>query len=649
MAISPIAFSRVSNNMRTLSLLDSLRRNTMSLFAEQNRLATGLRLNIPSDDPVDAARALDLSIVLDRQDQILANIRHADSFLGATDNALNEINDLVSEAKSIASDMVNTVVRADERESQAAIVGSIIDQLVAIGNRTYAGMQLFGGKQVLQQPFVRDMGGVLYTGDTTDMVVDIGGAYPHAVNLTGDALFGMTTGKIIGYQNLEPSVVMGTRLPDLKGATGLGVRLGIIHIRSNGGATSFNVDLSGCDTIGNIVDKINDAATTAGLGNIAGISGTGLQLDNGSGGTQDIEVLEIGNGTTATDLGIVGSDATGVIAGGNLHARIIDTTTLATLNAGAGVTLAAPIRISNGTKTVTVDLSAAQTMQDVLNAINTADVSVRAVINDEADGINIINLLSGSEMAISEVGGTTADQLGILSMHSGKLVTELNSGEGISTVAGRTDIRIVAKNGGSFEVSFNSATTVQDILDAINNAAATAGVAVTASLNPNGTGFRLDDATGGAGDLYIERVNGSFAIEDLGLLDKRSASGQAYLISDDPASVVPQSIFTALLDLQNALLSDDTTEINKAGQSLEKYVPQLIRVRGIVGARSKAAHDRVAFTEDAVQATRTLLSEVKDLDYTEAVTKFQQAQLALQANLQTGSKLIQISLLDFLG
>jgi flagellar hook-associated protein 3 FlgL len=53
-------------------------------------------------------------------------------------------------------------------------------------------------------------------------------------------------------------------------------------------------------------------------------------------------------------------------------------------------------------------------------------------------------------------------------------------------------------------------------------------------------------------------------------------------------------------------------------------------------------------TEDAVVATRTLLSEVKDLDYTEAITRFQQAQTTLQANLMTGARLMQLSLMDYI-
>ena len=47
-------------------------------------------------------------------------------------------------------------------------------------------------------------------------------------------------------------------------------------------------------------------------------------------------------------------------------------------------------------------------------------------------------------------------------------------------------------------------------------------------------------------------------------------------------------------------------------------------------------------------STQELLSEVEDLDYTEAVTKFQQAQTALQASLLTGSQILNTSLLDFL-
>ena len=99
MAITPINISRTSFNLQTLSLIDSLRHNTLTLFLEQNRLASGRKLNAPSEDPMSAARAVELTEILERQDQLLANIRHADSFLAATDSAVGEINDLLIEKR----------------------------------------------------------------------------------------------------------------------------------------------------------------------------------------------------------------------------------------------------------------------------------------------------------------------------------------------------------------------------------------------------------------------------------------------------------------------------------------------------------------------------------------------------------------------
>jgi flagellar basal body rod protein FlgG len=58
-------------------------------------------------------------------------------------------------------------------------------------------------------------------------------------------------------------------------------------------------------------------------------------------------------------------------------------------------------------------------------------------------------------------------------------------------------------------------------------------------------------------------------------------------------------------------------------------------------------NDRIAQTEDATTATTALSSEMQDVDFTEAVTKFQQAQTALQASLQMASQSLNLSLFDF--
>ena len=91
MAISSINFLRVSEGLKAFAVLDSLRSNTLKLFEEEQRLATGNRLNAPSDDPVLAAAAVDLTTLFERQEQLLESIRTADTFLGVTDAAIDEI------------------------------------------------------------------------------------------------------------------------------------------------------------------------------------------------------------------------------------------------------------------------------------------------------------------------------------------------------------------------------------------------------------------------------------------------------------------------------------------------------------------------------------------------------------------------------
>jgi flagellin-like hook-associated protein FlgL len=48
-------------------------------------------------------------------------------------------------------------------------------------------------------------------------------------------------------------------------------------------------------------------------------------------------------------------------------------------------------------------------------------------------------------------------------------------------------------------------------------------------------------------------------------------------------------------------------------------------------------------------ATQSLLSQIEDTDYTAAIAKFQTLQTTLQASLATAQRVMNLSLLDFLG
>ncbi|HSW47331.1 MAG TPA: flagellar hook-associated protein FlgL [Phycisphaerae bacterium] len=647
MAVTAISLTRVSHNQQTIALQESVRGNTLSMFLEQNRLASGNRLNAPSEDPVTAFRAMQLSEILESQDQILRNISHADSILSATDTAIGEINSLLTDAHNIALTMINGTTSSEERQAEAQLILGIINELVSVGNRSYRDIQLFGGQRTQTVPFTQRYGVAEYRGDLGSLTTRVDVNQSSAFNLTGAELFGALSGGVRGWADLNPALEDDTRLADVNGAAGRGIQLGTIRVSLSLPATSFLVDLTRADTAGDVIDLINNAAEQAGLtvgpGGVfnasfnAGLSG--YQIDVGAG---TVTVSDLGEGVTARDLGIRASGAS--IVGADLNTKVTGMTRVSALFGGAGAALGS-IRIQNGALSADVDLSGATTVQEILNTINTAGVEVIARINGSANGIEVLNPVSGSRMTIGELGGNTAEVLGIRSLHAGTLLGDLNQGKGVPTLQGRSDLAIQAKNGTRFEVILGGCRTIGDVLGRINAAAATAGVAVTADLADVGNGIRITDSTGGAGELVISRVNMSYAINALGL-DKRT-TGNA-IIGDDVNGQVPNSVFTALQDLYDGLMHDDTTKIGDAASRLEGFMRSASRLQGQVGARSKAMGTRLQFTEDAVVSTRAMLSQVKDLDYTEAITKFQQAQMALQANLMTGSRLMQISLLNYL-
>ena len=74
----------------------------------------------------------------------------------------------------------------------------------------------------------------------------------------------------------------------------------------------------------------------------------------------------------------------------------------------------------------------------------------------------------------------------------------------------------------------------------------------------------------------------------------------------------------------------------------------MTRVQGRLGAEVRAIESRGQQTEEAVAATVLLLSEVRDLDFAEAITRFQQTQTALQASLLASGQTLDLSLLNFL-
>ena len=181
--------------------------------------------------------------------------------------------------------------------------------------------------------------------------------------------------------------------------------------------------------------------------------------------------------------------------------------------------------------------------------------------------------------------------------------------------------------------------------DLINTAAGNGG-RLSASFG-DGTSLRLEDASGGAGDLSVTPIRGSLAARQLGIEQTVAAAvidGEQL----NPAGVRVDGIFNALITLRDALAADDRDALFLVGAQLDRAQGLLLDARADVGGRiNRLEMTRSRLAEQKIALLDAIGTE-RDVDFAETTLAYQQEQIRLQAALQTTGMILSTSLLDFL-
>lgn len=118
-----------------------------------------------------------------------------------------------------------------------------------------------------------------------------------------------------------------------------------------------------------------------------------------------------------------------------------------------------------------------------------------------------------------------------------------------------------------------------------------------------------------------------------------------------------QDLFTTYRQLAEALEAPVTNEasrarlnnaVNRALVELDQGLERVLEVRASLGARLQTVDSQRSVNEDVLLQLRTMLSNVEDLDYAEAISRFNLQQVALQAAQQTYVQVQRLSLFNFL-
>ncbi|RMH23650.1 MAG: hypothetical protein D6693_11150 [Planctomycetota bacterium] len=677
MASAPVNIARVPNLLASQVMLANISRTGADLVRLQTQLSSGLRVESPSDDPIGASLIGALEQRLGRADQRLRNLQHASSALGVLDQALGEITDLSLEAREIAAGQVGAASDTDTRAAQAEVVQSLIDRLVRAANTEFDGLRLLGGDRTGVDPIQSFNGAYRYVGAGAGLGTDITPGVTAPITLSADTAIGALSARVAGDVDLDPTILTTTRLTDLAGNLQRGVALGAVEIDiTNGPTQTITVDLSTAESVGDAMNLIESAIRQADPGALAGayptgvgvaVSGDRLALSVAPG--VSIDIRDIGAGTTAADLGLSGftyTSATPDNPAVDLDPRLTDETTFAQLAPATPIDFG-DVVFRNGGRVGSVTVTPAMTIADFRSAVERLGLGVRIEITPDGRGLAARNEVSGSRLSIEEAGaGTfTATTLGLRSFKPTTPISVFNDGRGVEIADGaidpitglpdpnrNVDLRITLTDGSSFQVDFTPADMidVQSVLGRINADAAAAGLGgvFTATLSDAGNGIVLEDTAGGGGAIAVAQLNGR-AGEDLGLLDGSFTPGApARFAGTDRATVRVDGLLTALIELRDALLADDSAGITLAGEAIERSADRAAQARAVVGARAKRVEDASAREEESMTLDRIVKSRIQDLDFVEASSRFSLLQLAMQAGLTATAQTQSLTLLNFL-
>lgn len=182
---------RISTAQYYASTAANYQRTMSDLIKTGNQASSGIRVETAGDDPVGAARLLQLSQQSAQLDQYSGNIKNASSSLTQQESVLTEVTNLLQRAQELVVGVGNATYTDADRQSNSKELSQIESQLLSLMNsRDANGNYIFAGSKSSTVPFVKNSdGSYSYQGDQQQLSLQVGDTLSVATNDTGWKIF----------------------------------------------------------------------------------------------------------------------------------------------------------------------------------------------------------------------------------------------------------------------------------------------------------------------------------------------------------------------------------------------------------------------------------------------------------------------------
>ncbi len=394
---------RVTDSYLSSILVGDLNRSLGRLLEQQQMAGSMKRVNSFADDPRSVGTIQRYNALIANNDQYLTNVTRSRIMVDGTDVALQNVSEVLADIRVISLRESSAIATPQSQDTSVIEVENLINRLMDALNSSVEGNYLFSGRQTNTPPFARNGETVIYQGDSEEITSRTGPNTSMQLNIPGDIFLGTQSSTLGGRVDMGPRLDLTTNLSDLN--LGNGWTPGILSI-SDGTGSTYQVDVSGAVTIGDLATTIN--AATAGAVNLAvSADGNGLEIS----GAGPMVVGEVNGGSTAASLGLNATSQGPSLTGRDIRGQAVGTTNLADIASLNGSLPLGVLDINWLGVDYSVDLSAAVTLGDLQTLVNGAIPGMDLQLEN-----NTLNLVGGSPVSFTVSNGdatNTASALGL--------------------------------------------------------------------------------------------------------------------------------------------------------------------------------------------------------------------------------------------
>ncbi|KJK05662.1 MULTISPECIES: flagellar hook-associated protein 3 [Pseudomonas] len=182
---------RISTSQFYETSSSNYQRNFSNVVKTGQQASDNIRVRTAADDPVGAARLLQLQQQSNLLDQYNGNITSVRNSLGTAESTLNSISNVLARVKELAIGAGNGGYTDADRKANAQELTQLEEQLYSLMNsRDENGKYIFSGSRGDTPPYVRNADGTYtYQGDQSTLNLQVGDMLSMATNESGYSVF----------------------------------------------------------------------------------------------------------------------------------------------------------------------------------------------------------------------------------------------------------------------------------------------------------------------------------------------------------------------------------------------------------------------------------------------------------------------------